>query len=166
MMRKRQTGVSLIEVLVTLVIVSIGLLGSLRMQLLSIRANTDAGMKSRATVLTNDFAERIRINRTAARAGDYDDDTINYGAINCATVPATPCWDRAAGTALQCTSAQMATSDAWRWVCALELQVPSANTPTVDWDDAVDTYTIGLTWSNIDLNGVAQDSTITLNLVP
>ena len=81
--RSKQRGITLIEVLVTLVILSIGLLGSLRMQLLSIRSNTDAGLISQATIMTNDFAERIRVNRTAARAGTYKDDVsnIDYSAI-------------------------------------------------------------------------------------
>ncbi len=161
MTRSNQRGITLIEVLVTLVILSIGLLGSLRMQLLSIRSNTDAGLISQATVMTNDFAERIRINRAAGRAGSYAD--IDYAAISCDTLPTKPCWDRTSAVATQCTSAEMATTDAWRWVCSIEDQIPGATT-TVAWDGT--DYTITLQWNNIDLNGVSQPKTIAINLVP
>jgi len=161
----KQRGITLIEVLVTLVILSIGLLGSLRMQLLSIRSNTDAGLLSQATIMTNDFAERIRINRTAARAGTYKDDVdkIDYSAIACDTLPAKPCWDRSGATATQCNSDEMAISDAWRWVCSIEDQIPAA-TAAVTWDGTA--YTISLQWNNIDLNGVSQSNTVAINLVP
>ena len=167
MKRANQTGITLIEVLVTLVILSIGLLGSLRMQLLSIRSNTDAGIISQATIMTNDFAERIRINRLAARAGKYQNSDANYSTIACGTLPTEPCWDRNGATATQCNSDQMATSDAWRWVCSVKTQIPDPDAMVI-WDAPSVSYTITLTWDSIDLNGQAIDPrpSVAIKLVP
>lgn len=166
MKRANQTGITLIEVLVTLVILSLGLLGSLRMQMLSIRSNTDAGIISQATVMTNDFAERIRINRVAARAGDYAD--IDYTSFACDTLPAKPCWDRTSAVATQCTSAEMATSDAWRWICSIEDQQLPNYTAAVVWDAPSASYDVSLTWDSVDLNGVELDPrpSVAIKLVP
>jgi type IV pilus assembly protein PilV len=68
---RRASGMSLIEVLITLVIVSVGLLGVAAMQLATLRSNYTAFSRSQAAVLAGDMLDRMRSNRTAARNGDY-----------------------------------------------------------------------------------------------
>lgn len=55
-----QRGVSMIEVLVTLVILSIGLLGIVSLQIRTLQFNQDAYYRSQANVLLYDMAERSR----------------------------------------------------------------------------------------------------------
>ena len=64
--RRRSRGVSLIEVLVTLVITSVGLLGVAALQLSTVRNNYDAYVRSQAAVLASDILDRMRANREAA----------------------------------------------------------------------------------------------------
>ena len=64
-------GFSLIEVLVALVVLSVGLLGLAALQQNAVRFNHDAYLRSQATVLAYDIADRIRGNRQAATDGPY-----------------------------------------------------------------------------------------------
>lgn len=67
-----QRGATLIEVLVAIVILSIGLLGLAGLQATSIKSNEGSYYRSQATILANDIIDRMRANRTAAIAGNYN----------------------------------------------------------------------------------------------
>lgn len=69
-----QRGATLIEVLVTLLVLSIGLLGMAGLEALSMQSNHSAYYRSQATFLSYDISERMRANRTAALGGGYDVD--------------------------------------------------------------------------------------------
>ncbi|MCV6610871.1 MAG: type IV pilus modification protein PilV [Amphritea sp.] len=69
-----QAGVTLIEVLVTLLLVSIGLVGSLAMQARAMQDNQSAFYRSQAVNMATDLADRVRLNPQAARADNY---TVN-----------------------------------------------------------------------------------------
>lgn len=68
----KQRGMTLIEVLVTLVLISVGLLGIAALQLTSLKGNKEAYVRSQASVLAGDILDRIRANTAAFRAGQYD----------------------------------------------------------------------------------------------
>jgi type IV pilus assembly protein PilV len=65
-------GFTLVEVLVTMVILAVGLLGVAALHTASLRNNLDSALRSQASVLAADIADRMRGNRDAALAGDYD----------------------------------------------------------------------------------------------
>lgn len=73
----KQRGSSLIEILITMIIVSLGLLGQAGLIALSAKASHSAYMRSQATLLSYDILERLRLNRTLALAGSF---TINFAA--------------------------------------------------------------------------------------
>lgn len=64
---RRCSGLTLIEVLVTLVVVSMGLLGVAALQMRTLRHNYDALMRSHASALADDIADRMRANSAAVR---------------------------------------------------------------------------------------------------
>ena len=68
----RQAGFSLIELLVAVLILSIGLLGVAGLQTRSLQMNRSASLHSQATYLSAEIVERMRANRDAALAGAYD----------------------------------------------------------------------------------------------
>jgi type IV pilus assembly protein PilV len=68
----RSKGFTLIEVLVALVVLSIGLLGVAALQLMSLRSNHGSAMRTQATFLAYDIVDRMRANRAAALAGNYN----------------------------------------------------------------------------------------------
>ena len=62
---------TLVEALVALVVLSVGLLGIAAMQMTALRNNLGAHLRSQATVMAYDIADRMRANRTAANANAY-----------------------------------------------------------------------------------------------
>ena len=64
-------GASMIEVLVTLVIIAFGLLGLAGLQMRLQMSELESYQRSQALLLLNDMANRISVNRTAAVAGSY-----------------------------------------------------------------------------------------------
>jgi type IV pilus assembly protein PilV len=69
--RKTQRGTTLVEVLVALVVLSVGLLGIAALQMTSLRNNRGAHLRSQAQVLAYDIADRMRANRNVALANAY-----------------------------------------------------------------------------------------------
>ncbi|GAA4649579.1 hypothetical protein GCM10023116_18530 [Kistimonas scapharcae] len=123
----RHRGVGMVEVLITIVIMTIGLLGMAALQITAVRGNQDGVQRSHATWLVQDLAERIRGNTTA-----YQDDmagTARYvtsaNAPDCTNRPATVCADYynplpspgVKVNAVACTPAQMAAWDLWETSC-------------------------------------------------
>lgn len=70
--RQHCQGLTLVEVLVALVILSIGILGLASLQTASLSFNAVAAQTSQATVLAYDMADRMRANLPAAQGGAYD----------------------------------------------------------------------------------------------
>lgn len=70
--RKNQSGFSLVEVLVAMLIVSIGLLGIVALQSLALR-NTGSSMeRSQAVMQTYSYLDILRANRDEATIGGLD----------------------------------------------------------------------------------------------
>ncbi|NHZ62532.1 type IV pilus modification protein PilV [Massilia genomosp. 1] len=63
---KRQQGFSLIEILVTMLVMSVGLLGIAGIILTNLKNNQSSQARGQATVLVNDIIDRMRANRTTA----------------------------------------------------------------------------------------------------
>ncbi len=78
-----QRGMTLVEALVALLVLCIGLLGVAGMQMQAMKANHGAYLRSQATMLAQDIADRMRANRTEAIAGAYN---VDVGAVPTGTV--------------------------------------------------------------------------------
>lgn len=107
-------GATLLEVMVALVVMSIGLLGLASLQLIGIRANSDSENRTQAAIIANDLAERMRANPGAVAAGSYAG--VDLSSIDCTTLPATVCEDRSAA-ADNCNPSQMASFDTYTSWC-------------------------------------------------
>jgi type IV pilus assembly protein PilV len=70
--RTRIAGFSLLEVLVSLFLFSVGLLGLVALQISSLKNSHSAGHRAQANLLAYDIADRMRANAAAASSGDYD----------------------------------------------------------------------------------------------
>lgn len=125
----RVTGFSLIEVLVTVVIVSIGLLGIAGLQLSSLKNNDSSFLRSKSTILSNDMIDYLRANRQQAISGDYNIDLNAFSALN--TPSGTP---------------TIAETDRYRWFKQIDQNLPNAKAAIncdanavcavrVEWDD-------------------------------
>jgi type IV pilus assembly protein PilV len=67
-----QTGMTLVEVLVTMVLISVGLLGVAALQMTSLKNNQESYVRSQAAMLAADMLDRMRSNQTGFNAGNYD----------------------------------------------------------------------------------------------
>lgn len=65
-------GVTLIEVLVSVIILAFGLLGLAGLQSVGLRSNNSAIYRTQATYLAQDMIDRMRVNRDVAIADGYD----------------------------------------------------------------------------------------------
>lgn len=103
-------GTSLIEVLVSLLILSGGLLGIAGVNAVSLRANQSAYYRTQSTTLTLDMIERMRANKTGVDQGDYDD-VAGAATASCFTT-------------VSCTPAQMAAQDVLTWTNEVAAALP------------------------------------------
>ena len=116
----RQDGFTLIEVLVALLILAVGLLGTASLMLLSMQSNQGAAQRSAAIVLSYDLIERMRSNRdqAALAASPFDGDPAD--AVDPCPAPiADSC---PAGM----TAAEQATHDLALWTNVLTNAIPGA----------------------------------------
>ena len=70
--RRRQRGYTLLEILVAAVLLTGGLIGLASMQANGTRLNNSAYLRTQASILAYDIADRMRANRAAAVANNYD----------------------------------------------------------------------------------------------
>ena len=70
-MSSRNSGFSLVEVLVAIVLLSIGLLGLAKLQFWGVRHTGSAYFRTQATQIASEMAERLRANPIGVAAGDY-----------------------------------------------------------------------------------------------
>lgn len=116
--RPRSRGVSLIEVLVSLVILSLGVLAVVGLQLVSKRNNADAGQRTIAAQLAYDMAERMRANASTASLPGYLIGTSDAPAG--ARYAPTDTAPAACTTSTPCNPAATVVRDLYDWEQALE----------------------------------------------
>ena len=112
----RSRGFTLIEVLVSLVIMSVGMLGIAKLVLVSSHSNDSAYMRSQATALAYEILDRMRANPAGALAHNYD---IAFG-----TMPAMP---TSCDSTTACSAGQIAAWDLYTW----EQHLTTASNTTV-----------------------------------
>jgi type IV pilus assembly protein PilV len=79
----RSAGFSLVEVLISIVILSVALLGTAGLTAASLKSTNASYYRSQATVLADDILDRMRANVIKARGGQYNvDEGIPTGAPN------------------------------------------------------------------------------------
>lgn len=190
MQLKPQTaGFTLIEILIAVVILSIGLLGMAGIQLQGLRGTTSSTLRSDATIMANDLAERIHANPGGVNHINGGQNT-HYSDISTAAVvcnnPPTLCSASPGNPEVPvCTiiggpgtaaSGSMAQSDIFEFACGLDgaggvnnaLPLGSA---TVTCNPAGCPFgselTININWSEAtDAGGNSQFQTVSMVLRP
>ncbi|MGA2189596.1 MAG: type IV pilus modification protein PilV [Steroidobacteraceae bacterium] len=164
----RQAGFSLVEVLVALVVCSVGLLGLAKMESLALSSEDVSGTRTIAALQASSLAAMMHADRgywsstlatvsavvtggalttNGLTAYSVSDPTLAYGGVPCTTSGAT-----------SCTPIQMAAYDLNNWGNGLQILLPGyiatiICTPTVT--AAPVTCTITITWIE---NAVAANS--------
>ncbi|MFK7816518.1 MAG: type IV pilus modification protein PilV [Gammaproteobacteria bacterium] len=127
---RRMSGLSLIEILVTVVVLSIGLLGIAGMQAFGMRYSHDSYARSQGNLLANELIERMRANPDAVNNGDYK---TAMDALDCSSANNDPAHPMNAApsctgtTAAQfCNVTQLAALDSFHIGCGQYLATPNA----------------------------------------
>lgn len=128
-------GFTLIEVLVTVIILAIGLLGLAGLQLSGLRATHTAYHTSQATIAADEIIDRMRANRDVAEAGGYD------LALEIEPPPAS-----CLGATVGCDPETLAAADLREWRQGLSMHLPlglgaverqsNGVRVVVQWDDS------------------------------
>jgi len=116
----QQHGLTMLEILVTIIVVSVGLLGIAGLQIAGLKGTRNSALRTEATVLANDMAERMRANMVAVDDNRFFAVTSEVG-VDCTTLPVKICEDYYDGSnmiaAASCNPAEMAAYDINIWVC-------------------------------------------------
>ncbi len=144
-----QRGFSLLEVLITVLVLAIGLLGLAALQLSSANATQEGYMRAQATALADAVSSRMLANADfvgadpdnllngAADSGNYER-WCRYGSAPIAFAQACPVGGGCACTGAECTSAERIVFDK-RQICEAGLQrrsLPDGEIGITCWDNS------------------------------
>lgn len=125
-LRNDAGGFSLVEVLVSIVVLSFGLLGMVGMQAASLQSNRDSRAQSAAVVLARELSESIRGNKVEGIKAAADNPYV--GAFSSPLVAATPsyCLNVASGTTACTGPTDIANAQMTEWLSRVDNELPGA----------------------------------------
>ena len=152
--RPRIGGFSLLEVLIALVVLSVGLLGLAALQAAGLRGSSSAFQRSQAVVLASDIADRMRVNRQGL---SYFEDgspvAQTEGADN-------DCNDHTDGSdevaAAACSAVEMAAQAVFDWGASMPPGYAGTITAVAG---AANRFTISVTWTDRSAPGTQRYET-------
>lgn len=124
----RQRGTTLLEALITILVLAVAALAYAGLQLRSVSGSATALWRSQANVLASEMADRIRANPVGLAAGQYNSLQSTGTESSCSS-------------ASPCTAAQMAATDFVRWRARLQTVLPGGS-GVVCLDSSADDGTI------------------------
>jgi len=146
---KKSKGFTLVEVLVTVVIMAIGLLGLAGLQVNALRNNLSAEQRAKAAQLVYDMSDRMRAN--VAGVTGYTSAAAEEN--NCVAIPV-----------VGCTPTQLAKHDVFEWQNEINNALPGG---LGDVSEAAGVFTITVNWDdNRDGELNASDAFFTASFQP
>lgn len=134
------TGFTLVEVLVAVVILSVGMLGLMGLQTVALRQNNSSQTRTYAVEFINELADRMRVNRAGVDADDYAVDLLPASLSTAPALPADPgfdCITTYPGGGTLCNSQQIAQADLFAWKTSAAFMFPGSQA-TVTCTDSQD----------------------------
>lgn len=147
----RADGFTIVEVLVSLLILSVGLMGLATLQVVGLQNTQGGAQRAQAAFLAYDITDRMRTNPAAVTAGSYNlaapvtGGMGGMGAPNPAPIVMVDCF----GAAANCTSAQMAAHDLGQWQTQLGAYLNAGTGAIATVDNGTTTLvTISIQWAD------------------
>ena len=162
---KRQRGLTLVEILIAVVILSVGLLGLAGLQVLGLKNISISGTHANVAILANELAERIHVNRD--NIADYVGLTACDGASTViADIDYCAVYSKATGD-LNNDGEVLAADGETRLLRPSPdgtdlISVTQCGTCTA----GLGMHTITFSWAERDLTGTDQERTYSLNIKP
>jgi len=141
--RRHSAGLSLIEVLVSMVISAIGLMGLIGLQVGSMRSAKSAHLQSAANLLVGDLADRMRANAGGHRAPLTYATGGTWAAVAGDSPAATSC-----AAEPRCTAEERIREDIAAWQRAIAAALPEGG--GVVLGSAADGYRVVVGWRERD----------------
>lgn len=129
---KKQVGATMIEVLVTILIMAVGLLGLSATQMMSLKNGNNAHHRYMAALAAHEMAERLRANSDGLELAAYDSKKADgsEASVDCST---------------KCSPADLARLDLYEWGQVISTNLPGGAglierngrevTLSVNWDE-------------------------------
>jgi len=133
--QRKQGGFTLLEVLIALLVLSIGLLGLAALQTVGLRSNQMANMRTQATQRAYDMSDRMRANQVGVDAQSYiqsTTDDVPDVEVNCTTAI--------------CTATEMVIFDKANWLAEVVRLPGGQGRITRDASGAFVQHTITVFW--------------------
>lgn len=163
-----ERGIGLLEVLIAIVLLSIGFLAAARMQIEGMRYSQDAYHLSQARFMLLDMTERMRVNREALDGTSYRARSTAAGTSNPGCVT----------NNIPCSAADIAIADLHAWSRNLHPAAGDTDfTPLLPSSDSIpargditfnaadNVYTVSVQWSE-NLQGVDTVRTLSVRVFP
>lgn len=165
MMKRVHGGFTLVEVMVTVSIIAVGLLGLAGLQLRALNAEKESYARGQALLLVDEMAERILANKAAAVGGMYGDgDPASDASVKLGTGSDVDCSAPAAGVETDWCDWAESMRRGTVGLDAADNQVPLGMLESpigcIAWTAATATYTISLSWTARDILVAAAEPAI------
>lgn len=135
----QQLGFSMIEIMVTMVIIALALLGSAGLQAYSMKTNMGGQYRNQAAFFVSDIIERMEANKVYAASTVVGYSTALTTTVNCEAT--------AASAVVACSPATLAAYDVKRWKDAISAVLPQGTgTVTQSVTGNPSTYTVTVNW--------------------
>lgn len=161
----QQRGVGLIEILIALLVLTIGFLAAARMQVEGMRFSQSAYYNSQAYFMASDIIDRMRANIDGVSDGEYD------GNFQTSAASANPnCGDN------PCTPAELAQQDLFDWSVHLHPALAGIDaTPALPSADGIEAraevlsdgagqYTVNVFWAEV-VDNTLQEERLAVSFV-
>jgi type IV pilus assembly protein PilV len=119
------SGFSLVEVLVSIAVLSFGLLGMVGMQAASLRSNREARLQSSAVVLVRELAETIRGNKIEGVKPTANPYVGSFSSPMAATT-ASYCLSVASSTTACTNTTDIANAEMTEWLARVDADLPGS----------------------------------------
>ena len=120
-----QKGLTLVEILVSVLVMGIGALGVASMQITGLKYSAGAQTRTQASLLASDMLDRIRANRLTAIS------TVLYntqGFQSSVSTPSVNCYQS------DCNGAALVAYDKWAWLNQVRTLLPNSQAQIVSED--------------------------------
>lgn len=164
--KKTMAGMTLIEALIALLVLSIGLLGTAHLMATSIKFTNSSFARTQATLIAENLAERMRANSEGVLNGTYNGFNSAASYPSCNARPNPYCEVVNGVAAAACTADQLAVFDLYQATCgsggsdtgSSARDVLPNGQIGVTCNDApctvTSTYTLTVSWNEMeDMNG-------------
>lgn len=146
---KKSSGFTLLEVMISMVIFSVGMLGLAGIQAIALQNNTTAYMRTIAMQQSYNMADLLR---SSANFDGVVDSTFDSVSTSIGSDPTKDCI--ADDTATNCTTTELAVFDIFHWKTRMDKELPSGK-GTVEKDG--DVYEIIIMWDEKRTGATGED---------